>query len=238
MKAMVLAGGEGRRLGAATEQVPKPMLPIGGRPLLAHTIDALARHGIRELVINLHHQPDVVRAYFGDGSSRGVSIRYSPEEQLRGTAGALAPWRDFFDDTCLVIYGDNLSTCDFTRLLGFHRAHDAEATVALFWRDDVRESGVADVDEAGRVERFVEKPSGPEASHWVSAGLMVLEPALVGAIPDTVPVDFGRDLLPAWVSAGRRIFGYRMGADEKLWWIDKPADLARVQREFDPAVPR
>lgn len=238
MKAMVLAAGEGRRLHPLTEQVLKPMVPLGGRPLLAYTIEALAKHGFQELVVNLHHCPDVVRDYFGDGADWHVRIQYSPEDRLRGTAGALAPWRRFFDSTCLVVYGDNLSTCDLTRLMRVHRDRRAEVTVALFWREDPWQSGVAELDDADRITRFVEKPSAPQVpSRWVNAGLIVLEPTLLDDIPDHAASDFGRELLPKWIANGRRVYGYRMSPQEKLWWIDTPEDMARVQRELNEEVP-
>ena len=104
MKAMILSAGEGTRLRPLTERIPKPMIPIAGRPILEHNIRLLAKHGIRELVINLHHCPDVVTDYFGDGHAWGVSITYSYEPVLLGTAGAVKKVEALFDSTFLVVY--------------------------------------------------------------------------------------------------------------------------------------
>jgi mannose-1-phosphate guanylyltransferase/phosphomannomutase len=234
MKGFILAAGEGSRLRPLTDTIPKPMVTLAGRPILEYAVEALARHGVRDLIMNLHHKPDVIRTYFGDGSRFGMRIQYSFEPMLLGTAGALAPWADFLDETFFLVYGDNLSTCDLTKLAAFHRARDAWATVALFWREDTRQSGVADLEPDGRIRRFVEKPAaGDVFSHWVNAGILVLEPACVADIPKGRPSDFGRELLPLWIAEGQPVYGYEMADDERLWWVDTPADLAHATREWE-----
>ena len=234
MKALVLAAGSGVRLRPLTADRPKPMVTIAGRPLLEYTVRRLARSGVTDLVINLHHAPDAVPAHFGDGTGFGVRIQYSREATLLGTAGALGPWRAFFGDApFLVVYGDNLSTCRYEALVERHGASNAWATVALFWRDDPTKSGIAGVAADGRIDRFLEKPAPAEVfSHWVNAGILALDPRVLDDIPDG-EADFGRELLPAWVKAGRQVMAYRMSADEGLWWIDTPADLARVRAELE-----
>ncbi len=231
MKALLLAAGEGTRLRPLTDNMPKPMVPIAGRPILEHNIRLLAQYGVREIAINLHHRPDVIKNHFGDGSPFGVQLTYSDEPELLGTAGAVKKLESFFQDTFFVVYADNLIRCNLTRLLNFHHQHGGVATVALFHRDDVTQSGMVGLDEHDRVTRFVEKPAADQIfSHWVSAGLLVLEPELVKQIPSGVPVDFGREVLPQLLASGQRLYGYRMGPDEHLWWIDTTADLERVQK--------
>jgi mannose-1-phosphate guanylyltransferase len=234
MKGFILAAGEGSRLRPLTDTIPKPMVPLAGRPILEHAVEALARHGVRDLIVNLHHKPDVIRTYFGDGSRFGMRIQYSFEPVLLGTAGALTPWADFLDETFFLVYGDNLSTCDLTKLAAFHRARAARATIALFWREDPRQSGIADLESDGRVRRFVEKPAADEVfSHWVNAGILVLEPACVADIPQGRPSDFGREILPRWIAEGQPVYGYEMAEDERLWWIDTCADLVHAKREWE-----
>lgn len=229
---MVLAAGKGTRLGAVTGDIPKPMVVVNGRPILDWTLEALARYGVRDVVINTHHRADVITGFCGDGSRWGLRIQYSPESRLQGTAGALRPWRQFFDRTFFVVYGDNMSTCRYDRLLEAHRTRHADATVALFWRPDPTASGIAALDDEDWIARFVEKPSPDQVfSRWVNAGVLVIEPHLLETITDPDPVDFSRDLLPQW-TAERRVLGYRMSDEEKLWWIDTPEDLARVEAEF------
>jgi NDP-sugar pyrophosphorylase family protein len=204
------------------------MLEIGGRPILEHNVRLAAKHGITDLVINLHHGAQLIVDHFGDGSAFGVSIRYSREPELLGTAGALNPLRETFAAaTFAVLYGDNLTTCDLSAVVRRHRAAGAVATVALFHRDDPAAGGIAALDDAGLVTRFLEKPD-PESifSHRVNAGILVLEPAVFDAIPPRGASDFGRDVLPELLARGRRIAGYEM--TEGLWWIDTRADYERT----------
>lgn len=225
---MILAAGEGTRLRPLTERMPKPMVPIAGRPILEHNIRLLAKHGIRELVINLHHCPAVVTDYFGDGHAWGVSITYSYEPVLLGTAGAVKKVEALFDSTFLVVYGDNLTTCDIGQLCAFHRERGGVGTVVLFHRDDPTTSGIVGLDQDDCITRFLEKPEPHQVfSHWVNAGLLVLEPEVLSHIPADAPSDFGRDVLPALIAAGRRLYGYR--TREGLWWIDTFEDYRHLQ---------
>ena len=132
MKAMILAAGEGTRLRPLTELCPKPMLPIGGRPLLEYLLKLLRSHGVKEVAINLHYCPEAVTSHFGDGSGLGMKIAYSHEKELLGTAGALRKMASFLDDTFLVLCGDLLTDTDLTSLAEFHRWRGAVATTALY----------------------------------------------------------------------------------------------------------
>jgi len=228
-KAMLLAAGSATRLGQLAHEVPKPMLDVGGRPLIEHTVRQLVRYGVEDIVINLHRLGDVVKAHFGDGSRFGVRMHYSDEPALLGTAGGVRQCAPLLDETFLLVYGDNLTTCRFDALVEFHREHGGLATIALFWRDDVSAHSAVERQPDGRIVRFVEKPRPEEApSHWISAGVIVFEPTIMSFIPADRPADFGFDVFPAVLRAGERIFGYEMGPDEGLWWIDTPESHARV----------
>jgi NDP-sugar pyrophosphorylase family protein len=228
MKAILLAAGLGTRLGAAAGGLPKCMVEIGGTPVLAHNLEWLAASGIAEVAVNLHFRPEIVKAHFGDGSAFGASIRWSYEPELLGTAGTLWSLRDWLGgERFLVVYADNLIGCDLAAVTNLHERRGAMATVALFSRDDVSRSGVAELDHDDRILRFVEKPQPRQtASRWVSAGLLVLEPSALRYAPKTG--DVGRDLLPALLAASEPVIGYRMGQAESLFWIDTPEDLART----------
>ena len=231
MKAMLLAAGLGTRLRPLTDAMPKCMVPVAGKPILRRTIEWLRDQGVTDLTVNLHAYPDAVTGYFGDGGACGVRLRYSPERELLGTAGAVgavAPWLG--EEPFLVVYADNLIRCDLARLTALHRRHAAALTLALFWRDDVSASGVVALDERDLVTAFKEKPRpGEELSHWVNAGLFLCEPRVLRFIPARGASDFGHDVLPAMLAAGERLAGYRMGPDESLRWIDTPADLAATE---------
>jgi NDP-sugar pyrophosphorylase family protein len=209
------------------------MVPIGGKPLLEHTIKWLRRCGVTELIINLYHLPDVVMNHFGDGSRWGVKITYSVEKEPLGTAGGVRNVGWFFDEPFFVWYGDNLSTCDLARLYAFHQAKGGVATIALHYRENPTASGIVDLDPNDRITRFLEKPRPDQVfSHWVSAGIFILEPQVLEAIPAEGAPDFGRDVFPALLAQGTAFYGYRMSADEGLWWIDTPEDLQRVQEQM------
>ena len=228
-KAMLLAAGSATRLGDLAQEIPKPMLPVGGRPLIEHTVRQLARYGVADVVINLHKLGHVIRDHFGDGSRFGVRMHYSEEPVLLGTAGGVKKCQPLLDETFLVVYGDNLTTCRFEALVDFHRAHGGIATIALFWRDDVSAHSAVERSADGRIVRFVEKPKNEEApSQWISAGVIVFEPAVFDYIDSGRPVDFGFDVFPALLRAGEKIYGYEMGPEEGLWWIDTPEHHARV----------
>jgi mannose-1-phosphate guanylyltransferase len=239
-KAMLLAAGSATRLGRLAQEVPKPMLEVGGRPLIEHTVRQLARYGVEDIVINLHRLGDVVKAHFGDGSRFGVRMHYSDEPAPLGTAGGVRKCAPLLDETFLLVYGDNLTTCRFDALVDFHREHGGLATIALFWRDDVSAHSAVERRPDGRIVRFVEKPRPEEApSHWISAGVIVFEPEIMSFIPPDRPADFGFDVFPAVLRAGGAIYGYEMGPDEGLWWIDTPESHARVTalwREGFPGV--
>jgi len=234
MKAMILAAGQGTRLAPLTDSLPKCMIPIGGKPVLEHTLIWLRSHGVGEVIINLYHQPHVISAHFGDGSRWGMRITYSQETELLGTAGGVRQAAWFFDAPFLVIYGDNLSTCDLSQMARKHRERGAMATMALHWRKDPSSSGIAELNADDRIVRFVEKPRPEEVfSNWVNAGIYVLNPEILDQLPAGQPCDFGREVFPRMLADGRALCGYRMQGDEGLWWIDTPADLARVQQAYE-----
>ena len=239
MKALLLAAGEGSRLRPLTEKLPKPMISLSGKPILEHNIELLVHHDIREIAINLHHYSEVVTDHFGDGSRFGVRITYSYEPELLGTAGAVKKLESHFQDTFLVIYSDNWIDCDLKRLLSFHHDHAGMATIVLHHRDDVSNSGVVAIDSKDRITRFVEKPKSSEIlSHWVNAGVLVLEPKVLKYIPTGIPSDFGKEILPHLLEQGAELYGYRIRDSERIWWIDTPADLERMERIFKEVMPR
>jgi NDP-sugar pyrophosphorylase family protein len=226
VRAFILAAGEGSRLRPLTDGMPKPMLAVRGRPLLEYNVRLLVQYGITDITINTHYRPEKITAHFGDGSAFGATIRYTFEPTLLGTAGALNNARDLFDEAFLLVFGDNLSTCNLRALGSSVRPDDAGA-IALFHREDVAQSGVAVLDVDDRIVEFVEKPIPPNVpSHWVNAGLVVVTPRLAAMIPASGPSDFGRDIFPSVLAQDMSLRGYRM--HERLWWIDTLEDHART----------
>ena len=158
MKGMVLAAGEGRRLRPLTDHLPKPMLPVAGRPLLEHIIIHLRSCGIDDLAVNLCHHPTAVIDYFGDGCRWAVNLRYSVEEQLLGSAGGVKRLQSFFDDTFLVYYGDVLTWADLRPMIAFHKQAGVLATMGLYHVPDPWNRGVVQLDDSSIIVRFEEKP--------------------------------------------------------------------------------
>jgi NDP-sugar pyrophosphorylase family protein len=229
-KAMLLAAGKGTRLRPLTDRVSKCMVAIAGKPILEHNIERLKSYGVTEIVINLHYRPESILAHLGDGSRFGIHLTYSFEPVLLGTAGAVRQVAALWDAPFFVWYGDNLSDCRLDRLWQLHVARRGLATIALHHRDDPTQSGIVALDAQDRIVRFLEKPRAEQVfSHWVSAGLLVLEPRLLDAIAEGEPVDFGRDVFPCMLERGEAIYGYRMAEDEHLWWIDTLVDYERAQ---------
>jgi mannose-1-phosphate guanylyltransferase len=208
MKAMILAAGEGTRLRPLTEHCPKPMLPVGGRPLLEHLLKLLCSHGVREVAINLHYRPEAVTSHFGDGSGLGVKIAYSLEKHLLGTAGALRRMASFLDDTFIVLCGDLLTDTDLTSLVEYHRWRGAVATTALHRVEEPGRAGLVDAAPDGRIFRFEEKPPRSRRfTNLASAGIYVFEPSVLAEIPEGRPSDLGHDLFPCLIGKGLPVYG-------------------------------
>ena len=229
MKAMILAAGEGRRLRPFTLDNPKPLLPVAGVPLICYGLALLRQHGVREVVVNLHHNGHKIRDYLGDGSHLGMRVHYSHEETLLGTAGAVKRAAHVFDDTFLVLYGDVLTDCDLTALVRFHRRHGGIATIALSEVAHPWEAGIVRLGEDCRVLDFVEKPPrGSVPWNLANGGIYVLERAVIDAIPATGPSDFGFDVFPRLVSDGQPVYGYMLPPQTYLLDIGSPEKYRRA----------
>lgn len=212
MKAVILSAGKGTRLYPLTETVPKPMLPVRGKPVLEHNLMLLAQHGVKDVCVNLHHQPEVIRKHFGSGEKWGVRIHYAFEPELLGTAGGVKNFEATLGhEAFFVIYGDNFTDYDLSAIARFHEEKGGLATIAVFEKEDVSQSGVVWLDKNGRVLDFIEKPkAGSVDSKLVNAGIYVLDPKVFSWIPAGQFSDFGKDVFPALLKAGQPLFGIPM----------------------------
>lgn len=231
-KALVLAAGKSTRIATVAQGRPKPLLEIGGAPVLGHNLALLARHGVRDVWINLHHEAQMVRDAVGDGSRWGVRVEYSFEETLLGTAGAVKKLEaSLATGTFLVLYGDNFTNADLTALLTQHRATGAAVTIAVFDVATAGHSGIAggtvQVDGAGRIERFVEGRGAMEASRLVNAGIYAIDPSVAAEIPAGFS-DFGRDVFPRLLAAGRHLHAFVL--DGFCLALDTPDSYAQAHR--------
>ena len=189
MKALLLVAGLGTRLRPLTEQTPKPLLPIAGRPLLVWNLLLLKRHGITDVIVNLHHLGGQIVQAIGDGTRLGMRVAYSHEPEIQGTGGGIRQAAPFLNDgQFLVLDGDTLSECNLTGLIAAHRAGKALATLALREDPDVSRWGPVTVDADSRILQINGAP--PLAPHakplpppCMFAGMHVMEPAILDAIP-------------------------------------------------------
>jgi mannose-1-phosphate guanylyltransferase / phosphomannomutase len=234
VKAVVLAAGLGTRMRPLTEEMPKCLLPVGGRPLLTHILELLNRHGIEDVFINLHWHASRIRATIGNGSAVGVDITYLEEDQLSGTAGPIRKLAGHLrDDRFLVLNGDNLTNLDLSALTEFHQDSAAELTIALHReeRADLPEKSAVETDADGRIVSFIEKPAPSQiSSNWSSGGVYVFESHLIEYVPEGRPYDLGHDLIPLLMSEGRRVFGYK--SDFYLVDIGTPQAYERAQEDL------
>ena len=254
MKAIILAAGKGERLKEITSVTPKPMIKIMGKPVLEYNINWLNRYGIKDIYINLHHLPDVIKDYFKDGSKWGLNITYSYEPELIGTAGAVKKiveeyWQlqvnnisssityKKLDDskkhniksTFLVIYGDNLFKYDLKKIIDFHNRKKGIATIVVYEKDDVSQSGIVSLDNNDKILKFIEKPKSEEiVSHLVNTGLYILESDVLNYIPSNKVVDFGKDVFPKMIQKGENMFGVIV--KDNLMAIDTPELLKEALR--------
>jgi NDP-sugar pyrophosphorylase family protein len=235
VKAMILAAGRGSRLKPLTDDRPKPMLPVSGRPALEHTIAWLRHYGVCGIGINLCHCPQVVIEHFGDGSRFGVEIEYSVEEDALGTAGGAKGLGYFLDETFVLVYGDVLTDLALDALVDFHhsRPEPSWLTMALYHVPNPTACGLVDVRDDGRVRRFVEKPLPDQVfTDLANAGISVVEPRVLTHVPLGRPYDFGRHLLPDLLAAGCPLYGQPIAQDDYLIDFGTPETYNYVQSSW------
>lgn len=230
MKAVIMAGGKGTRLRPLTCHLPKPMVPLIGKPCMAYTIDLLKKHGIYDIAITMQYKPEMIRDYFGDGRTFGVNMHYFQETTPLGTAGSVKNAQPFLDDTFIVISGDALTDVDLRQALNFHKQKGAKATLVLTRVSHPLEYGVVMTDDEGRIVKFLEKPSWGEVfSDTVNTGIYILEPELLERVPHGLTFDFSQQLFPALLEDDDALFGYISSG----YWSDIGNLQQYRQTQFD-----
>lgn len=224
LQAVIMAGGYGMRLRPLTESLPKPMLPVGGRPLMELIIEQLRRAGVRRVNITTHYLSKKIIEHFGDGRDFGIEINYVTEDRPLGTAGALG-LLDPPDEPLLVINGDILTRVDFRAMLDYHRNHHADLTVGVRRYDIQVPYGVLEC-EGPRVLRMYEKP---QLRFVVNAGIYLLDPSVYRYIPSGQRFDM-TDLIRRLLEENRRVVSFPVVE----YWLDigRPADYEQAQADF------
>jgi len=217
MKGIIMAGGEGSRLRPLTCDLPKPMVPVMNKPVMAYCIELLRRHGITQIGVTLQYRPEQIMDYFRDGTEDDVLLHYFIEETPLGTAGSVKNTGDFLDQTFVVISGDALTDIDLEKAIQFHREKGSVATLVLKRVQVPLEYGVVVTDITGSIARFLEKPSWGEVfSDTVNTGIYILEPKVLEYFEEGRKFDFSQDLFPMLLQDKQPMYGYI--TDE--YWCD------------------
>ena len=259
MKAMILAAGKGTRVRPLTYDLPKPMIPILGKPVMAYLIEHLHRYGVTEIMVNVSYLHEKIEEYFGEGHQFDVQIGYSFEGYTNddgevvpeplGSAGGMKKIQEFggfFDDTTIVLCGDALIDLDLKSALFGHRREGALASVITTevpW-DKVESYGVVVTDAAGRITQFQEKPRQHEAlSNRASAGIYIFEPEVINLIPSDRPFDIGSELFPLLAERGlpfyaqhRRFNWIDIGSVRDYWEVCQSVLMGEVANLHMPGI--
>ena len=228
----MLAGGMGTRLESLSARfggLPKPLVPLGGRPLLERQLEWLAGHAVRDVVLCTGHGADQVRGALGDGTRLGTRLRYSAEPEPLGTAGALRLAREHVNGSSLVLNGDTLAPCDPWALERARWESGSLGAVALFRVADASARGRVEREAGGRIARFIEKDPAHRGPAWVNGGLYAFAPRMWRYIPATGAVSLEREVLPRLAAEGR-LMGFE--AEGEFWDIGTPEDWERAERQF------
>ena len=241
MKQLVLlAGGKGTRLKDRLGDLPKPMIPIAGRPLLEHQVALARAHGFTDALLFVCHRADLIQAQLGDGSRFGLRIDYLIEKEPLGTAGAVLAGFGRLAERFAVMYGDTMINVDLARFWQAHERSGAEATLFLHPNNHPLDSDLVEMDDASRITAFHNRPhdAGRFFQNLVNAGLYVIEKrALQPWVGANRPMDFGKDLFPALVARGAHLHGYNspefikdIGTPARYDWVCAQYDAGIIQR--------
>lgn len=227
MKAVILAGGKGTRLKPYTTVLPKPLMPIGDKPILEIIIQQLKSYAFDEIIMAVGHLAELIMTFFNDGSKYGIKIRYIREDKPLGTAGPLALMKEELNEPFLMMNGDVLTTLNYSDLIDYHKRNGAIATIALKKRNVKIDFGVPEVDEANNIVGYTEKP---EIEYLVSMGVYVFEPRVLKYIRPKEYLDFP-DLIKKLISNGESVKGYVYDG----YWLDigRSDDYKRANREIE-----
>jgi mannose-1-phosphate guanylyltransferase len=229
LQALILAGGEGTRLRPLTSSVPKPVVPLAGRPFISYMIEWLRRHGVDEAILSCGFMADGVRAVLGDGAQLGLRLRYVEEPRPLGTGGALKLAEDLLEDRFLMLNGDQLTDIDLTAQLRQHERTGARATIALIAVEDPSAYGLVRRRDDLSVSGFLEKPNADEIdTNLVNAGVYVLDRSVLSEMaPAGTRISIERDVFPRLVDHG--LFGYEASG----YWMDIGTPRRYLQATYD-----
>ncbi len=229
MKAIILAGGKGTRLGV--QDIPKPMSIIGKAPLLEIQIGKLKDYGIIDITLIIGHKSDIIEEYFGDGSDFGVNIFYHIETKPLGTTGGIKAVENRFKEDFIVVYGDIMFDMDIDRLIQFHNDKRSECTLVVHPNDHPQDSDLVEINDNGRIVRFIAKSRKRKMyeRNLVNAGIYVFSKSIFEHIEKDVTADLGRDVFPE-IYSKIEMYGYNTA--EYIKDIGTPSRLIKVTEDY------
>lgn len=253
MKALVLAAGLGERVRPLTEKIPKPMLEVGGRPLIHYPLRMLKRAGITEVAINVHYLAGEIQKGLKNGASLGINIIYSPEPTLSGTGGPLNALRNYFGvETFVLANSDSIVDLDLSAMIAFHRDRGGLATIALYPTGQIETYGEIRIDGDSRIRRmrlvktreplsFDEYPrefneaAAAYPGSYMYCGVTILEPAVFDLMPKAPPWGLMTGLLAPMVAKGLPLFGFVHRGYFRT--VDDVASYEALRHEFESSPP-
>lgn len=232
-QAVVLAAGFGTRLGHLVKDIPKVMVPLGGKPLLQWHVEQLRRHGVEEIFFNLHYLPEVVQRHFGDGLKFGVKIRYAVEKEILGTAGGVKNFEKQLDPRFFLVYGDVFCLLDYAAMAeAYARRENPLAMVVIGDSDHPKDSDLVEIDSQERFLRIHRKPHAALPPRYKSMrGVYLLDRRLLGLVPAGKYYEMDHQLLPDALARGERIYGFE--AKDYIKDIGTPERYQEAQRAIE-----
>ncbi|MFZ2455040.1 MAG: nucleotidyltransferase family protein [Candidatus Altiarchaeia archaeon] len=239
MKIIIVAGGLATRMRPYTDSIPKCMVDINGKPLIAHQLEYFRDCGYTDYIFCIGHLAEKVREFFGDGSSLGIKIEYVQEKDaLLGTAGSVKSAEPLLagEDDFIVYYGDNLTSMDLGRFISFHKKRGGIATLAVrLLPPGYKSSSLISLDENGKITNYLEKPSIGEIAKYakekcyINSGIYVLKRGALAHIPKGEKYDFSMQLFPRLIDDGLGLYGYQ--STEFFREIGRPEKYAACKEE-------
>jgi NDP-sugar pyrophosphorylase family protein len=233
MKAMILAAGFGTRLKPLTIGLPKPMFPLLNRPLLEHTLNFLSSQGIQDIIVNVHHLPEKIVEYFGDGTDFGVCLQFSREEEILGTAGGLKKAQSFLEkETFLVLNSDVLADINFDSVLKFHKEKNSCLTLVVRQDEEPEKYRPIHLADDCRITRFVDASTNHPSTNIqqvMFTGIQVMEPEIFSRIPINKFCGTTEDIFPTMIEKGLPVYGHL----HEKYWIDMGTPETYIQAQAD-----
>ena len=230
---MILAAGFGTRLKPLTIGLPKPMFPVLNRPLLEHTLQFLSSQGIQDIIVNVHHLPEKIIEYFGDGTDFGVRLQFSREEEILGTAGGLKKAQSFLEkETFLVLNSDVLADINFDSVLKFHKEKNSCLTLVVRQDDEPEKYRPIHLADDCRINRFVDasiKHPPTNIQRVMFTGIQIMEPEIFSSIPANKFCGTTEDIFPIMIEKGLPIYGHL----HEKYWIDMGTRETYIQAQTD-----